>query len=155
VGLSIDIFTQYHLTGTVSAGQALIAGVAGATGAGVSAQIAQAGISGLRSVILNAGAGLGIGGAGQIATNLAKGCDFNQGLARAALLNATLSGGGTALVNQPTNSALAGAQSASPGLINLANTVLSGFGNPQVGPQIIGALNAIGLVINNSAPLIQ
>jgi RHS repeat-associated protein len=155
VGLSIDAFMQYQLTGTVNAGQALIAGTAGAIGAGVSAQIAQAGISGLRSVILNAGAGLAIGGSGQIATNLVKGCDFDKGLARAALLNATLSGGATALINQLTKSALARAQSAQPGLINLANTFLSGHGNPQIGAQVIGVINAIGLVINNSAPLVQ
>ncbi len=41
------------------------------------------------------------------------------------------------------------------GLINLANTFLSGHGNPQIGPQVIGVINAIGLVINNSAPLVQ
>jgi hypothetical protein len=139
----------------VNGTQALVAGLAGATGAGVSAQIANAGISGLRSVILNAGSGLAIGGAGQIATNLIKGCDFDKGLARAALLNAMLSGGATAFINQLTNSALAGPQAVSPGLINLANNFLSGHGNPQVGPQIIGALNVLGLVINNSAPLIQ
>ncbi|MBK9948949.1 MAG: RHS repeat-associated core domain-containing protein [Nitrospira sp.] len=155
VGLSIDAFMQYQLTGTVNSGQALIAGAAGAIGAGVSAQIAQAGIAGVRSVILNAGSGLAIGGAGQVATNLVKGCDWDRGLARSALLNTVLSGGATALINQLTKSALVGAQSAQPGFINLANTFLSGHGNPQIGPQVIGVINAIGLVINNSAPLVQ